>query len=244
MSPAILLQSFRFFPGSRWLYMLCAAALLVACSTSPQRALGPGYHRVQQGETLSAIARRYGESVENLQRWNKLKNPNHIRVSQVLQVAAKPGMAPAAADAAVAPPAGKASVQPPAPQTRRTAAVPGNAPELAWPAAGKVGRMQNRPGVLITGPAGTPVLAAAPGQVAYVGSGLRGYGNLIILHHAAEFVTVYAHNQRLTVKEGERVGKGAKIAEMGSSDASQVGLYFEVRHRGDPVDPLRMLPKR
>ena len=99
-------------------------------------------------------------------------------------------------------------------------------------------------GLDITGKSGDPVLAAADGQVVYAGSGLRGYGNLIILKHNNTYLTAYAHNKALLVKEDQRVKKGEKIAEMGNTDADRVKLHFEVRRLGKPVDPMRVLPAR
>ena len=89
-----------------------------------------------------------------------------------------------------------------------------------------------------------PVWAAADGRVVYAGSGLRGYGNLIILKHSNQFLTAYAHNQVLLVREDQSVKKGQKIAEMGNSDAEQVKLHFEIRKQGKPVDPMKFLPAR
>ncbi|CAG9201963.1 LysM domain-containing putative peptidase lipoprotein YgeR (fragment) [Burkholderia gladioli] len=97
-------------------------------------------------------------------------------------------------------------------------------------------------GVNIGGAAGTPVKAAADGRVVYAGNGLRGYGNLIIVKHDATYLTAYAHNRALMVKEGDSVTKGQKIAEMGNSDSDRVMLHFEVRRQGKPVDPLKYLP--
>ncbi len=117
----------------------------------------------------------------------------------------------------------------------------------AWPASGAVtapfdeGKAK---GLSITGKAGDPVLAAAEGRVVYAGSGLRGYGNLIILKHNNTYLTAYAHNQTLLVKEDQAVRRGQKIAEMGSSDAETVKLHFEIRKQGKPVDPARLLPPR
>ncbi|GAA5236693.1 M23 family metallopeptidase [Verticiella sediminum] len=227
-------------------------ALLAACGSSPSRPSGPGYHDVRPNETLSSIARRYGASVDDLVRWNKLANPNRIHVGQTLQVVANPGkpgdtgVASGSTDSTpLATSRGDPTqVQPSAPAPRATAAVPANAVKLAWPADGKTGRMPGRSGISIAAGAGAPVRAAASGRVAYVGSGLRGYGNMVIVDHGSNFMTVYAHNRRLTVQEGARVSQGQQIAEMGSTDASQVVLYFEVRHNGEPVDPLRVLPKR
>jgi lipoprotein NlpD len=99
-------------------------------------------------------------------------------------------------------------------------------------------------GLSIAGKAGDPVLAAADGRVVYAGSGLRGYGNLVIVKHNATYLTAYAHNQTLLVKEDQVVRRGQKIAEMGSSDTDRVQLHFEVRRLGKPVDPARVLPTR
>jgi lipoprotein NlpD len=116
-----------------------------------------------------------------------------------------------------------------------------------WPANGVLiagfDEAKNK-GLDIGGKAGDPVMAAADGQVVYAGSGLRGYGNLIILKHNNTFLTAYAHNQALLVKEDQKVRKGQKIAEMGKSDADRVKLHFEVRRQGKPVDPAKFLPAR
>lgn len=116
-----------------------------------------------------------------------------------------------------------------------------------WPAAGSVIATfddQKNKGLGITGKPGDPVVAAAEGRVVYAGSGLRGYGNLIILKHNNTFLTAYAHNQALLVKEDQNVKQGQRIAEMGSSDADRVKLHFEIRRSGKPVDPARFLPSR
>ena len=97
-------------------------------------------------------------------------------------------------------------------------------------------------GLDIAGKAGDPVYAAADGKVVYAGSGLRGYGNLIIIKHNNTYLTAYAHNQSLLVKEDQAIKRGQKIAEMGNSDADQVKLHFEIRRQGKPVDPSRYLP--
>jgi lipoprotein NlpD len=116
-----------------------------------------------------------------------------------------------------------------------------------WPANGTLiagfDEVKNK-GLDIAGKAGDAILAAADGQVVYAGAGLRGYGNLIILKHNNTFLTAYAHNQALLVKEDQKVRKGQKIAEMGKSDADRVKLHFEVRKQGKPVDPTKLLPAR
>jgi lipoprotein NlpD len=117
-----------------------------------------------------------------------------------------------------------------------------------WPAAGAVttpfDESRNHKGIGIAGKTGEPVLAAADGRVVYAGSGLRGYGNLVIVMHNKTYLTAYAHNQTLLVKEDQAVRRGQKIAEMGSSDSDRVQLHFEIRRQGKPVDPVRLLPPR
>jgi len=114
-----------------------------------------------------------------------------------------------------------------------------------WPTRGNVlagfDEVKNK-GIDISGKAGDPVLAAADGKVVYAGSGLRGYGNLVILKHNNTYLTAYAHNQSLLVKEDQAIKRGQKIAEMGNSDADQVKLHFEIRRQGKPVDPAKYLP--
>ena len=105
-------------------------------------------------------------------------------------------------------------------------------------------RQGKNKGLTITGKAGDPVLAAADGRVVYAGSGLRAYGNLVIVKHNATYLTAYAHNQTLLVKEDQVVRQGQKIAEMGASDAERVQLHFEIRRQGKPVDPAKLLPAR
>ena len=97
-------------------------------------------------------------------------------------------------------------------------------------------------GLDISGIKGAPVLASAPGKVVYSGAGLRGYGRLVIIKHNATWLSAYAHNEKILVAEGDEVKKGQKIAEMGSSDADQVKLHFEIRKQGKPVDPIKLLP--
>ncbi len=148
-------------------------------------------------------------------------------------------------DAALAAPApAPAPARPPAPPPSATAE---SGIDWGWPAAGKVISGYNdstgaNRGLKIAGTLGQPVLAAAAGRVVYSGSGLRGYGNLVIVKHDDTYLSAYAHNSRLLVKEGQTVAKGQKIAEMGNSDAPQVQLHFEIRRFGRPVDPAMYLP--
>jgi lipoprotein NlpD len=137
------------------------------------------------------------------------------------------------------------------PNTTPSASTPANVSDdgmaFAWPHPGPVlagfDEAKNK-GLDFSGKAGDPVLAAADGKVVYAGSGLRGYGNLVILKHNNTYLTAYAHNQTLLVKEDQSVTKGQRIAEMGSSDADRVKLHFEIRKQGKPVDPAKLLPAR
>ncbi|SEK09883.1 peptidoglycan DD-metalloendopeptidase family protein [Achromobacter sp. NFACC18-2] len=218
--------------------------LLAACGTTKVQ---PGYYRVESGDTLYQIARKEGASVRDLVRWNNLSNANSIEVGQVLRVD------PPAGQARTSPPRKASSKPKPKSAPRATASsgkrrtAPPGAISLVWPAQGKVTRGydgSHSNGIVITNAAGTPVVSAAQGTVAYSGSGLRGYGHLVIVKHNASFLSIYAHNSKLLVKEGQRVSQGQKIAEMGNSDSKQVGLYFELRYDGQAVDPAGSLPPK
>ena len=115
-----------------------------------------------------------------------------------------------------------------------------------WPTEGKVaaGFDDGKKGIDITGKSGQKVLAASAGKVMYAGSGIRGYGNLVIVKHTVNLLSAYAHNKTILVREGQTVGKGQKIAEMGDSDSDMVKLHFEIRQQGKPVDPSKFLPAR
>jgi lipoprotein NlpD len=116
-----------------------------------------------------------------------------------------------------------------------------------WPSASKVSASYNEAsnkGLDFAGRSGDPVLAAGEGKVVYAGAGLRGYGELVIIKHNATFLSAYAHNRKILVKEGQQVTRGQKIAEMGNTDADTVKLHFEIRKQGKPVDPAQYLPKR
>lgn len=162
-----------------------------------------------------------------------------------------PGVAAAAPAAAASAAASAAAAPSPVPPATPSATTPpsAGADDVAfiWPASGPLvagfDEAKNK-GLGIGGKAGDPVLAAADGRVVYAGAGLRGYGNLIILKHNNTFLTAYAHNQTLLVKEDQNVKKGQKIAEMGNTDADRVKLHFEIRRSGKPVDPARYLPAR
>jgi lipoprotein NlpD len=225
-----------------------------------------GYYTVKPGDTLMRIGLETGQNHKDLARWNNMDNPNKLEVGQVIRVVppstettavvkAVPAPAstvtalPAAGAASAAAPAKAASAPVAAPAEAPAAAAAGNESELGWiwPGNGAVlagfDEVKNK-GLDIGGNAGDPVLAVAEGKVVYAGSGLRGYGNLIIIKHDNTYLTAYAHNQALLVKEDQSVKKGQKIAEMGNSDADRVKLHFEVRKQGKPVDPIKYLPAK
>lgn len=160
-------------------------------------------------------------------------------VSASSAASAASGAATSASAAAVAAPATVAAAP--------TAVQGDDALSWMWPANGSViaafDEVKSK-GLAIAGKAGDPVVAAADGRVVYAGSGLRGYGNLVIVKHNATYLTAYAHNQTLLVKEDQAVRRGQKIAEMGSTDAERVQLHFEIRKLGKPVDPAKLLPAR
>ena len=140
------------------------------------------------------------------------------------------------------------------PEARSAEAKPADKPVVSgddvdwmWPAAGKMiapFAEGGSKGIDIAGKAGDPVLAAGSGVVSYAGAGLRGYGNLVVLRHNATYLSVYAHNSKILVKEKQTVARGQKIAEVGSTDAESPRLHFEIRHQGKPADPQKFLPAR
>ena len=241
---------------------------------SPEGTPRAGYYTIKPGDTLIRIGLDSGQNWKDLVRWNNLDNPNLIEVGQVLRVVppgvdpASATARPVASskvetrplDTRPAPPASTPAAS--TPVVAAAAAVPAIVPppvaaplpregddDIAWgwPAGGSVATpfddARNK-GLVFRGKAGDPVLAAADGRVVYAGSGLRGYGNLVILKHNATYLTAYAHNQSLLVKDDQTVRKGQKIAEMGSTDADSVQLHFEIRRQGKPIDPARLLPAR
>lgn len=215
----------------------------------------PGDHLVVRGDTVHAIAFRYRIDYRDLVRWNALSNPDRIYIGQRLRLVAPPATA-----RTTPPPPARSAPAAPAPAPARELAVTraparSAAPAVAvhgplrwtWPTAGKA-RMatsvSGTKGLEIRGQRGQSVTAAAAGSVVYSGSGLRGYGELIILKHNETFLSAYAHNEVRLVQEGDRVDTGQAIARMGNTDAKDVMLHFEIRRNGKAVDPLQFLPKR
>jgi lipoprotein NlpD len=248
-----------------------AAPASAASAADPVKALPgaenagkPGYYTVKPGDTLIRIGLDNGQNWKDLIKWNGLDNPNIIEVGQVIRVV-QPGLDPNAASSkpvtAVKVESKTLDAKPASGATSGVSSPPVSGTSTAspaqkdgeddvnwiWPANGSVitpfseGKAA---GLAIGGKAGDPVLAAADGRVVYAGSGLRGYGNLIILKHNNTYLTAYAHNQTLLVKEDQSVKRGQKIAEMGSTDSDSVNLHFEIRKLGKPIDPAKLLPPR
>lgn len=228
-----------------------------------------GYYTVKPGDTLLQIGRYTSQSARDLIAWNNISNPNQIEVGQVLRVA-PPSMNTASSGSTgvistpvtsggsavstlpVPAPAGASTtsiVVPPVAPAAPTpsAAKPADSVDFIWPTNGALisgyDEVKSK-GLKFAGRAGDPVIASADGRVVYAGAGLRGYGNLVILKHNETYLTAYAHNQTLLVKEEQVVRKGQRIADMGNSDADRVMLHFEIRRNGKPVDPAKYLMAR
>ena len=230
----------------------------------------PGFYTVKPGDTLIRIGLDAGQNWRDLVRWNKIENPNLLEVGQVLRIVS-PDQTPAPEAVvikAVTPPSTvnvsgpdtKVATAPPTPTLASSGLAAGTPAPVApamvaeseglafiWPHNGAImagfDEAKNK-GLDVAGKAGDPVLAAADGKVVYAGSGLRGYGNLVIIKHNNTFLSAYAHNQALLVREDQAVKRGQTIAQMGNSDADQVKLHFEIRRLGKPVDPVKFLPPR
>lgn len=216
------------------LRLCCLLLLLSACTTLPDYPPAPaGFYRVRPGDTLYRIAVNHHQSVGNLVAWNKLPDPASINAGQLLRISpASPTLAtpPVSINKTVAPPAKR-------PVSAGIA--------LQWPVRGTlIGKFNgnSNKGIDIAGKAGDPVRAAASGTVAYAGKGIRAYGNLLIIKHGNDYLTAYAHNQTLLVKEGQAVKTGEQIATLGHSGTSRDMLHFELRQQGRAIDPLAVLP--
>ena len=221
-----------------------------------------GFHRVAGGETLFSIAWRYGMDYRELARRNDIPKGYTIYPGQKLYLyrdVSKKSVSPkpkqqkktiksSTKAVSVTPPKrSKSSTPSKSPSVK--AATPSKGLAWRWPSRGKLlssfsSRKGMNKGIDITGRLGEPVFAAAPGLVVYAGSGIRGYGNLLIIKHDDIYLSAYAHNSKLLVKERETVKVGQKIAEIGKSGTDRYKLHFEIRRNGKPTDPIRYLPKR
>lgn len=202
-------------------------------------------YRVQPSDTLYSIAFRYGLDVEKLAKANTIAPPYHILVGQTIKLLpdANDSTLPVVKSAPVPVPVSVPVV------IKKQPIATGPVGQWLWPTPGKVIQTYSNTyggnkGLDIAGKLGEPVKAAASGRVVYCGTGLRGYGLLIIIKHNTKYLSAYAHNSKALVKEGDHVKAGQVIAKMGSSDAPRVMLHFEIRQSGSPVDPLKLLPPR
>lgn len=246
------------------LLLSCLLISLAGCSTNTpyapvsDRTKPPkvtwGYHLVRPGETLYSIAWRYGRDFKELAGANRIRSPYIIYPGQKLSLYL-PSKRPATTSKTVkkAPTTtqsttkSRSSSQRAVTQTQQVA--PRGPVKWRWPASGKV--IQNyqaqgnvNKGIDISGKLGEPVKSAASGKVVYAGGGLLGYGKLVIVKHSSTYLSAYAHNNKIHVREGDSVVVGQKIAEIGSSGTNREKLHFEIRRNGKPVNPLRYLPKR
>ncbi|QLG89807.1 peptidoglycan DD-metalloendopeptidase family protein [Chitinibacter bivalviorum] len=220
------------------LWAIFFLSLLAACSSTPTgNADGApaGFYRVKAGDTLYRIAKNNNQSVENIKAWNKLSS-NDIEVGQLLRVSASSASVPAKPSSPAAKPA-----------TPKPTAAPRASINLIWPNAGNIVQKYAPPrnkGIDIAGNEGDTIVAAADGKVVYAGDGIRAYGNLLIIRHNDDYLTTYAHNQTLLVTEGAQVKQGQPVAKMGKTGTDSVKLHFEVRYKGQPIDPIGPLPDR
>jgi lipoprotein NlpD len=222
-------------------------------------ATADAFYTVKRGDTLYSIALEHGADYREVAQWNALDDPSKLSVGQVLRVTApaqqqgvQVGSAPGGAGRIESRPLGSAPQQQQQQQKPVVAAreeprlLEAQPLQFAWPAKGKVlaGFAEpRRKGIDIDGKVGDPVAAAAAGRVTYVGSGIPGLGKLVVIRHDQGFITVYAHNKDILVKEQQSVTRGQKIAELGSSDSDRPKLHFQIRKGAAAVDPLLYLPK-
>ncbi len=211
-----------------------------------------GSHKVARGETLYSIAWRYCLDYKSLARANGIKAPYTIYPGQVIRFSSRAAPAPKTrprSTASSSKPAAKPVVKPVAKPAPPAAPKVVSNVRWRWPADGELVQRFSSAGsgprgIAIAGRRGASVVAAADGTVVYKGVGLTGYGKLLIIKHNDRWLSAYAHNDNLLVKEGEQVKSGQKIATMGSSGTFRTQLHFEIRRDGQPVDPLPLLPKK
>lgn len=241
-----------------------------ATTNRPTPLPNPGTYRVVRGDTLYSISWRYGLDYRQVAIWNGIDQRYQILAGQTLRLT-PPGTTSTSSVAmtsqATQQSTSSGTSQPTSQSNSQTntqtstqvrTTAPATAPQSVaqvgnltwrWPAQGPIiGRFSaqagGNKGIDIAGKEGDPIYAAAPGRVVYAGSGLLGYGNLVIINHNQQFLSAYAHNSRILVSENDMVKSGDKIAEMGQTGADRVQLHFEIRRDGKPVDPMLYLPKR
>lgn len=217
-----------------------------------------GFHVVEKGDTLYSIAWRYDFDFKSVARWNQINPPHTIFPGQIIRL--KPPLSKKGESLKPAPAAKKITPK------QRPKATPAKKPTVTakkktkpqpvlskgpvkwtWPAAGKLVKSNSptsKKGIDISGKAGQLIKAAGAGEVVYSGSGLLGYGKLIIIKHSETYLSAYAYNSKLLVKEGDRVNAGQGISEMGKDHTGRNILHFEIRKNGKPVSPRQYLPRK
>jgi lipoprotein NlpD len=216
---------------------------------------------VRAGDTLYGIAWQKGVDYRLIAAWNGIRAPAYrIYAGQTLRLVPPPPARqppkPVSQPASKYKPVTRTAVPKPSPTSRKPQAPASSKAKTAapkklswrWPAKGRVvsGFKADDPlrkGIKIAGRSGEPVVATEAGKVVYSGSGLIGYGRLIIIKHNDNYLSAYGHNRKILVKEGDQVTKGKKIAEMGTANSGEPMLHFEIRRDGKPVDPERLLPR-
>lgn len=202
----------------------------------------PGYYTVRAGDNIYRIGLNNSQRWQDIATWNNLQEPYTISIGQVLRIAPLPGEAVVV----TASPVTETTTEPATITDTSTSVTTTDSGSWIWPAKGKVISQFNgstRKGINISGKRGEAVRASRAGTVVYAGEGLPGYGKLIILKHDETYLTAYAHNSKLLVRENQQISQGQQIAEMGKSDTDHVMLHFEVRKDGKPVNPMGYLKK-
>jgi lipoprotein NlpD len=218
--------------------IIIASLLIASCGSSGGYSSRSDTHIVRKGETLFSIAFRYDKDPADVARWNDLGDGSLIFPGQIIRLTptgGRPASSRSSSNTRKPKPLPEIPAQPP--------------PPWGWPTGGKVsvafgGKPGTGTGILIDGKAGQAVLAAASGRVVYAGSGLIGYGQLIILKHNDTYLSAYGYNASLLVKESATIKKGQRIATMGEGPERKPRLHFEIRRNGKPVNPLQYLPAR
>lgn len=227
----------------RWLACVALGSLIIACSSQAVHWQRDSYV-VREGDTLYAIAWRAGVDHRALAKWNSLGSGDVIYPGQRLRLKPPRSRNVRIQPAVRKPAPAKVDSPPPASESHRRPP-----PRWHWPTRGKIIASFGDPasvgkGIDIAGERGQPVVAAAAGRVVYAGSGLVGYGKLIIVKHNETYLSAYGHNETLLAAQGEEVEYGQRIAEMGLGPDRKPMLHFEIRANGMAVDPVRFLPKR
>jgi lipoprotein NlpD len=228
---------------------LIALALLAGCASNPERA---GTYIVKRGDTLYSIAFRHKLDYKDLARWNRIGRDYVIHPGQTLRLSAPGSSARTASSGPKATTPSRRATPPkarPAPATPSRPAIPSGPPvKWQWPVSDGTATLTSRPnggnGLMIVGRLGQDVRAAGPGRVVYTGSGLLGYGQLIIVKHNETYLSAYGHLQSVLTQEGDAVAAGQRIATMGNGPQGSPQLYFEIRINGTPGNPLTLLPQR